>query len=233
MKRALRQHAGGGRAWTRALPRWAAPGLLAALLAACGTFVDRPQRPTLYDFGPLALATAPAAGPAQPPLVLPEVEAGAALDGSAVLYRLGYADAHQLRPYAQSRWSAPPAQLIRQRLREHLGRQMVVLNLGEAALGRDGNARPRVLRLELEEFAQHFQSESASAGVLRLRATLSRNTPEGERLLAQRSFSVARPAPTPDAPGGVQALADAVDTLAGEIARWLGQVAPAAPAPAG
>lgn len=224
MKRMLRSGA----------PRRAAIGLLAGLLAACGSFVDRPQRPALYDFGPRVPAATSASAPAQPALVLPELEAASTLDGTAVLYRLGYADANQLRPYAYSRWSAPPAQLVRQRLRDHLGQQMVVLNLGEATLGRDGATRPRVLRLELEEFAHHFDSERTSAGVLRLRATLSRTSPEGERLLAQRSFSVSRPAPTPDAPGGVRALAEAVDAAAGEIGRWLGQVGmPAATATGG
>jgi cholesterol transport system auxiliary component len=53
---------------------------------------------------------------------------------------------------------------------------------------------------------------------------LTDNTPAGERLLAQRSFFVRRPAPTPDAPGGVRALAAAADAAAEEIAQWLAQV---------
>lgn len=209
----------------------AAPMLLAAaLLAGCGSFVDRPQRPMLHDFGPVATVagagpgSAGAALPPLPPLVLPELDASVALDGSAVLYRLAYADVNQLRPYAQSRWSAPPAQLVRQRLRELLGRHAVVLNPGEAAvLVREAGRAPQVLRLELEEFAQHFDSPRDSAGVLRLRATLSQLANGGERLLAQRSFDVRRPAPTPDATGGVRGLADAVDAAAGEIAQWLRQ----------
>ena len=80
---------------------------------------------------------------------------------------------------------------------------------------------PRVLRVELEEFSHYFESEAASQGLLRLRCTLMENTAAGERLLAQRTVVVRRPAPTPDAPGGVRALAAALDAAGDEIAGWL------------
>jgi cholesterol transport system auxiliary component len=197
-----------------------------ALLAGCAGLIDKPVQRTLYDFGPSAPAAASAAAPGNlPPLVLSDIEAGGALDGLAVLYRLGYADAHQLRPYSQARWSAPPPQLVRLRLRELLGRERVVLNPGEsAALAREGGALPRVLRIELEEFAQLFDSPAASVGVVRLRATLLEATPAGEKLLSQRTIVVRRPAPTADAPGGVRALAAAVEVAAAEISQWLQQV---------
>ena len=201
--------------------------LLVAGLAGCAGLVpDKPARATLYDFGPGATAM-PAAGrqPSQPSLVLADIGASGALDGSAVLYRLGYADANQLRPYAHARWSAPPPQLIRQRLRQQLARERVVLDPGEsAALARNGGVAPRVLRLDLEEFSQLFESQAQSWGLLRLRATLLDNTPAGEKLLAQRSFVVRQAAPTPDAPGGVRALGAATDAAAEEIAQWLAQL---------
>lgn len=195
-----------------------------AALAGCAT-PDKPERATLYDFGPGA--TTPSAAPAQTlaPLVLADVEASGALDGSWVLYRLGYADAHQLRPYAQARWSAPPPQLIRQRLREKLANDRTVLDLGEsAALARNGGLMPRVLRLELEEFSHFFESQTQSWGLLRLRATLMENTPAGEKLLAQRSLVIRQPAPSADAPGGVRAMAAATDAAAVEIGQWLLQI---------
>jgi len=199
--------------------------LLGGLLSACAGLVDKPVSRTLYDFGPVAASPAPAARPAsQPAIVLADIDASGTLDGSAVLYRLGYADAHQLRPYAQARWGAPPPQLVRQRLREQLGRDRVVLNLGEsAALAREGSVLPRVLRIELEEFSQYFESPAQSVGMVRLRATLLENTIGGEKLLAQRSVAVQRPAPTADAPGGVRALTAATDAAAEEIGQWLQQ----------
>jgi cholesterol transport system auxiliary component len=199
---------------------------LLTLLAGCAGLIDKPVQRTLYDFGPAApAATAAAPAGTLAPLVLSDIEASGALDGFSVLYRLGYADAHQLRPYAQARWSAPPPQLVRQRLRELLGRERVVLNLGEsAALAREGGVQPRVLRIELEEFSQVFDSPAQSAGLLRLRATLLETTAAGEKLLAQRAFVVREPALSADAPGGVRALAAATDTAAAEIGRWLQQI---------
>lgn len=203
-------------------------GIFVALagLGGCAGLIDKPVQRTLYDFGPGAPAATPAAQPrALAPVVLADIEASGALDGLAVLYRLGYADANQLRPYAQARWSAPPPQLVRQRLRELLGRERVVLNPGEsAALAREGGAQPRVLRIELEEFSHVFDSPAQSHGSLRMRATLLQNTAAGERVLGQRNISVQRPAPTPDGPGGVRALSAATDAAAADISQWLQQV---------
>lgn len=199
-------------------------GWAAALAAGCGNLPDKPVRATQYDFGP---AVAPAAAPAAstlPPLVLPEIEASRSFDGAAIHYRLGYADAHQLRAYAQARWSAPAVQLVRQRLREHLGRERVVLDSEEAAGLRAGvDARPRVLRLHLEEFTHFFETSALSHGALRLRCTLLEQGPAGERPVGQRVISTRAAAPSPDAPGGVRALAAATDAAAQELARWLQQ----------
>jgi cholesterol transport system auxiliary component len=57
--------------------------------------------------------------------------------------------------------------------------------------------------------------------MLRFRATLLENTGGGERLVAQRSFEVQRPAPSADAAGGVRALTAATDAAAQELAAWL------------
>lgn len=199
--------------------------VLLAGLAGCAT-PDKPTRATLYDFGPgVSSAHAADQQPALPPLVLTNIEASGALDGSAVLYRLGYSDQNQLRPYANARWSAPPPQLIRQRLRQQLARDRAVLDLGEsAALARNATVAPNVLRLDLEEFSHFFESQAQSWGLLRLRATLTDNTPAGEKLLAQRTFVVRQPAPSADAAGGVRALAAATDAAAAEITQWLAQL---------
>lgn len=199
---------------------------LAVALGGCAGFVDKPQRPVLFDMGPLPPLVAPATR-TEPRIavVLPDIEASGALDSSAILYRLGYSDDHQLRAYSQSRWTAPPPQLVRQRLRQQLGRERPVLSADEsAALGRDGLAAIYILRLEMEEFAQVFDSESRSRGVIRLRATLLSNTVGGEQLVGQRSIAVEGVAPTPDASGGVRAMTAATDAAAADISLWLRQV---------
>lgn len=190
-------------------------------LAGCSSLPKPPTRQTLYDFGPVPAAPEPGAGE-RPPLVLPDVEADGILETPALLYRLGYEDPHALRPYAYARWSAPPTQLVRQRLREVLGRDRAVLdNSAAATLVRRGAERPPVLRVELEEFSQLFDSAQSSRGIVRLRCTLLQVSGGAERLVAQRGFEVERPAPSADAAGGVRALTAAVDAAAMDIARWL------------
>ncbi|MES2423476.1 MAG: ABC-type transport auxiliary lipoprotein family protein [Pseudomonadota bacterium] len=172
-----------------------------------------PVRPNVYDFGSSARTTAPDIAPGQP-IALGEVDAPFALDAPAVMYRLAYADAQQPRPYAQARWSMAPASLLRVRLRERLSQSRPVLQPGEAGV-------LRTLRVDLEEFHQVFDSPNASSGVVRLRATLLETSTTGERLLAQRNISVQRPAPSPDAQGGVRALTAATDAAIDVIDQWL------------
>jgi cholesterol transport system auxiliary component len=202
--------------------------LLAALaLAGCSGLPDKPTRATMYDFGPGPLATQPTTRQAPlPPLALDDVStSGGALDNMAVLYRLAYADAQQLRPYSQARWSMPPAQLVRQRVREQLGQRRAVFNAGTSVtLNRSQNAvLPLLLRLDLEEFSHLFTAPTESVGLIRLRATLLEVTPAGEKLVGQRNVIVQRLAPSGDAPGGVQALTAATDAAIEEIDQWLQQ----------
>lgn len=202
--------------------------LLAAsplLIAACSALPDKPVRSTLYDFGPDAPSSTDVRSPTSPQgaLVLADIEATNALESTALLYRLGYANGTELRPYAHARWSAPPTQLVRQRLRRQLGRELAVLDPNDAATLARGALRVHVLRVGLEEFSQLFDSPNQSAGIVRLRVTLLEEAAAGEKLIAQRSISVRKPAATPDAPGGVQALAAATDAAADEIAQWLRQ----------
>ncbi len=201
----------------------------AFLLAGCSALPDKPTRPTLYDFGPGPLEVrtpAAAASAALPPLAIADVAtAGGAIDNQAVLYRLGYTDAQELRPYSLARWSMPPSQLVRQRLREQLGQRRPVFNARESlALNRSQNAAlPLQLRLDLEEFTHFFSSPDTSVGLIRLRATLVEVTTAGERLVGQRNLVVQRPAPSADAPGGVRALTAATDAAIADIEQWLQQ----------
>jgi cholesterol transport system auxiliary component len=184
----------------------------AALLAGCAT----PQPPVpkaVYDFGPsLQAPSTQAVSAPLPALVLAEVDANAALESTAVVYRLGYADAQQLRPYTLARWSMPPAQLVRLRVRDALSSRGSVLSTAE------GSA-PWLLKLELDEFSQLFDSPTASAGVVRLRATVLR----AGSVVAQRSILARTSAPTQDAPGGVRALTLATDDAVAQLSAWLAQ----------
>jgi cholesterol transport system auxiliary component len=209
---------------------YSAAALVAVLLAGCSALPTPPSRPVMYDLGPATAAPTPADRSAmRPPLGLAEVEAPGLPDGSnAVLYRLAYADAQQLRPYSQARWSQPPAQLVQQRLREQLGQRRAVLKAEDgAALVRDparAGSLPPVLRVEIEEFSHVFASATDSAGVVRLRATLVDLTRAGESLRGQRVFTVRTPARSADAAGGVAALAEASTQAARELEDWVGSL---------
>ncbi len=205
----------------------ASTAVLTLMLTACA-LPSAPPRATVYDFGPGALITQPTSRMAPlPPLALAEVEASAALDSTAVLYRLAYTDALVLRPYAQARWSMAPAQLVRQRVREHLSLRRAVLNPGESAsagASPTSPTSPTALRLELEEFSQLFESTTASTGLIRLRATVLQAGGTGEKLVGQKTFIVQSPAPSADAAGGVRALTAATDAAVLELDQWLQQL---------
>ena len=201
--------------------------LAGLVLAGCSALPDKPVRATMYDFGPGNLTTPPTTRQAPlPALAIDDISTnGGALDNMSVLYRLAYADAQQLKPYSQARWSMPPAQLVRQRLRDQLGQRRTVFNAGDsAALNRSQNAvLPLLLRIDLEEFSHLFTTPAASVGLVRLRVTLLEVTPSGEKLVGQRNVVVQRPADSPDAPGGVRALTQATDAAIEEIDQWLRQ----------
>ena len=145
----------------------------------------------------------------RPIVMLPDVTAPAWLDNHYVTYRLAYAEAQQPRPYAQARWSMTPAQLFQQRARERLAHNASVLSAGDVAQG-------MLLKLELEDFSQIFDTAETSRATVQVRATLLNNG----RLVAQRGFTVVRPAPSANAAGAVRALAAATDALLDELAAW-------------
>ena len=191
------------------------------MLAGCGA-LQAPPRPLVYDFGPGAVAQSSDTHTANlAPLALASVQAASALDSTAVLYRLGYSDTQQLRPYAMARWSMPPAELLRQRLREQLGQRRAVLN----PLDGVASTTPTLsLRVELDEFSQLFEAPDKSTGLVRLRATLAQIDAAGEKLLAQRSFVVQRPSASADAAGGVKALTAAADAAIADMETWVQQM---------
>lgn len=185
--------------------------VLPLLLAACALPEPAPA-PQRYDFGPPPVL-APANATAQRPLLALQVQASPALDGTALLYRLAYADDRQLRAYRQARWSMSPAELLQQRLRAGLARDFLLAPVGEGA--------PRLLYLELEEFSQVYSSAERSTGLLRLRASLLQRTSAGQQLQAQREWQWQEAAPSADAGGGVRALGASTDAAVTELVRWL------------
>lgn len=161
-----------------------------------------------YDLGPAASTVTAGTGPA---LKVLDVAAPDALDTDKFVYRLAYADAQRMAVYRDSRWTAPPAQLLTQRLRGALSSRGAVLE------GSDGVRAP-TLKVDLNEFEQVFDGQSKSHGAVTARATLMQDG----KVLGQRTFVARAPSSTPDAAGGAQALAAASDELVSQIAAWVG-----------
>lgn len=161
-----------------------------------------------YDFGPPSPEAT--SGPSPAVKVL-DVSAPDVLETDKLIYRLSYADAQQTAAYANSHWTMTPSQLLTQRLRGALSSRGTVLT------GADGVAAP-VLRVDLSEFEQVFDSQSQSHAAVTARATLTQNG----KVLGQRTFISRAPSSSADAAGGAQALATASDDLVSQIGAWLG-----------
>ncbi|OWJ63378.1 ABC-type transport auxiliary lipoprotein family protein [Paraburkholderia caledonica] len=182
--------------------------LALSLLAAGCSSTPAALADIRYDFGPPKPA---ASAGTQSAVKVLDVSAPEMLQSDKLVYRLGYADAQQLAAYANSHWTMPPSQLLTQRLRGALSSRGTVLT------GADGVAAP-VLKVDLGEFEQVFDSQSQSHAAVTARATLTQNG----KVLGQRTFISRAPSSTADAAGGAQALATASDDLVAQIAAWLG-----------
>ncbi|MFM0042048.1 ABC-type transport auxiliary lipoprotein family protein [Paraburkholderia sediminicola] len=161
-----------------------------------------------YDLGPPNPAASAGTLPAVKVL---DVSAPDTLESDKLIYRLSYADAQQTASYANSHWTMAPSQLLTQRLRSALSSRGTVLT------GADGVRAP-VLKVDLSEFEQVFDSQSESHAAVTARATLTQNG----KVIGQRTFIARAPSSSADAAGGAQALAAASDDLVSQISAWLG-----------
>ena len=205
--------------------RWAGAAAAVALLAACSALPQKPAPVARYDFGPTQSPVEAQVPAGTTPLVLANVRGRGVADNSASIhYRLAYADLRELRPYTQARWTVPAVQLIQLRVRDVLSAQRAVLLDDDSVTPLATKAGfPAILRLEVEEFSQVFDSAQTSQGVLRMRATLSEVTPKGEKWLAQQVFAAQQPAASADAAGGAAAMAGVTDQVAQQLNTWLRQ----------
>lgn len=192
--------------------KWLATILAGLLLLACGGNV-RTAEPARYDFGGLT-----GSGPGSNiPLAAVEVSAASWLSGADMNFRLDYAEPLRRRSYAESRWAAPPGELLQAFLKRRIAS-------GPPESGTIGCR----LRLVLDELEQRFDDAQQSRVVLEVRATLS--PPRGPESLSMRVFQISRQAGSADARGGAAAARVAAQALADDISGWLGEVAREKPA---
>jgi cholesterol transport system auxiliary component len=187
--------------------------LLVMTLIACSIGPEKKDAAATYDLG---AASVVAAGQPRirPSLLVHAVAAPGWLETNAIVYRLNYQDAARQLSYANSRWAAPAAAMLTQRLRA----QLAAASDGGIVNIADGARADYALRVELEEFSQVFDTAQASRAVIVARASLvnvARRT-----LYAQKTFAIEKPATGANAEGGVRALAGASGELVDAIVAW-------------
>ena len=174
-------------------------GAAAFVLSACAVGGDRAAVPSVFDLGPLAGA---AVGPL-PDLQPTEMSAPPWLASAGIAYRLAYQNEFQALFYRDSRWAAPPAALLSERLRQKL-----------AQGSRGVTSKPIALRLELVEFEQRFSAPMQSEVRVSLRARL------GEGSAAVQTFELVKPCRSADAAGAVRAFSEASDEALAQVLAW-------------
>lgn len=180
-------------------------GFAVALLGGCSIGARNAPPAVVYDFGLPAQRLS--ADHDWSGLVL-DVRSPSWFDSLNVDYRLAYSDPLNRREYADSRWAGTPGVLLAQRLTQQLG----------TASAGGGAAAACVLRVEVQEFSQVFDSPQNSRALLQAGVRLI----DGKRqLLAERQLLVDRPAASADAPGGVNALVAASSGFGEQLADWL------------
>ncbi|MBA4143127.1 MAG: membrane integrity-associated transporter subunit PqiC [Nitrosospira sp.] len=196
--------------------------LILAMVTLAGCIGPRSLTPaSVYDFGFQRLSTASGTSGGsgsmrmQASLSVAEAVAPAWLDSTAIHYRLAYHDLAQSHSYANSRWAASPATLLTQRVRNRIA----TINRNGVVGTADGAKTDYVLRLQLEEFTQLFDTPGKSRATVEFRASLIERA--SRSLIAQRIFSIDQAAPSPDASGAVRALTDSSDKLIGQLIDWL------------
>jgi cholesterol transport system auxiliary component len=175
----------------------------AFVLSACALSGNKGTAPALFDLGPIQ---AKAATP-MPDLQLTEIIAPPWLASSGIAYRLLYQNEFQTQFYRDSRWAAPPAALLGERLRQKI------------AQGSGGaSSKPVVLRMELVEFEQRFSSPMLSEVRVGLRARLGEGG--GNAGSSTQTFELVKASPSADAAGAVRAFSDASDEILNQVLAW-------------
>ncbi len=187
--------------------------LLAATLAGCTLGPEKKDAAATYD---LSGAPSSAAGKTRirATLLVQPVAAPGWLESNAIVYRLNYQDAARQLNYANSRWAAPVASLVAQRLRAQLAAasDSGIVNIADSARA------DYALRVELEEFSQVFDTADASRAVIVARASLVNVARRS--LQAQKTFTIDRPAAGANAESGVRALSAGSAELVDAIVAW-------------
>ena len=145
---------------------------------------------------------------------VPVVTAPLWLDTPAIHYRLAYHNDAQTMTYANSRWSAPPASLLTQRIKAKIAADTHHMVIKDSSV-----AIPKyALHIELEDFSHIFSSLTDSHVSVRFRASIVNNA---HQLVAQKTFGTTQLSTDANAAGAVKAFTMACNQLINELVEWL------------
>ncbi len=186
-------------------------------LTGCASLHIPPTTLATYDFGPQhqpSNSTQPFLQQKKS-LLIADATAPTWLENTAIHYRLSYHNPSQSYTYASSRWIAPPAAILTQKIRDR-----IVADTQAQVIKNSSTAKADyILHIELDELIQVFDAMNESHVVMSIRASLiERNS---RHLFAQKDLSVKEQAPTADAAGAVFALSSASNQLIQELIAWL------------
>lgn len=157
-------------------------------------------------------------------LRLAPVSASDWLAGTAMYYRLDYADDNRLHAYSRARWVAPPAAMLSTLLDDALaGSYRAVLAPADTA---DADY---TLSLRVTDLEQLFASAAASDCRLAVTATLIDD--RSQTVVGQRTFRYRHAAASANAAGGVDCLRGRADVFAADLKQWLAATVSAGGAP--
>mgnify|MGYP002635101608 CR=1 FL=1 len=177
--------------------------LVGLLMVACSG-ITQIAEPVQYDLGDLSGKWSGS----RVPIAAVDVQAASWLAGPEMHFRLAYREPLRRQSYTESRWVAPPAELL-----EGFLRRRIVF--GQSGQGGNGCR----LQLVLDELEQRFDEPQGSKIVLEVRAQLI--PLRGAEVISRHAFLINRPAPEAIARGGVAAARDAAQGLAEELGSWL------------
>lgn len=176
--------------------------LIISGVVACVGINKTKQNMSIYDFG-LATASVNEPQPASQ-FLIEDISAPESFNNNRIRYRLNYENAARVYSYTESRWLAPPAELLTHRLR-------ILVNA-------TSGPQNCTLKMQLAAFDHVFDSQTASKGVAIILAELV-NTKTHKPVMSRRieEFVAAQ---SQDAKGGVAALKNAGDKALINTLAW-------------
>ncbi len=186
----------------------------ALAIAGCGL---RPKPVTIksYVIDPKTeLPTSLVSKPYPYTLILPPILGALPLRTQKILYR---SSEITLGPYLYSRWEYAPTHMLMVKFLSAINKSGIFKAAAYRATGAQGNL---YLETTLLDFTQHIDPLSGkSYGVVS--ATFLLVDGKTRKIIASKTYTIKKPAPTLDAPGAVTALSAASNELCINLILWL------------